>query len=95
MTIDERLEALTQTMELLAHMQLENEKQRSLDVAKTEESFRKLAEAQAKTEAAQAKTEKMVNRIGRYAMLIARDHETRLAALEAEDEDEDEDDSDE
>jgi len=80
LTIDERLEALTQTMELLAHMQIENEKQRSLDVAKTEESLRKLAEAQ-------AKTEKTVNRIGRYAMLIARDHETRLAALEYEDED--------
>ncbi len=75
MTIDQRLEALTQTMELLAHMQLENEKQRILDVAKTEDSFRKLAEAQ-------AKTEKTVNRIGRYAILIARDHETRLAALE-------------
>jgi len=80
LTIDERLEALTQTMELLAHMQIENEKQRNLDLAKTEESFRKLAEAQ-------AKTEKTVNRIGRYAMLIARDHETRLAALEYEDED--------
>jgi len=87
LTIDERLEALTQTMELLAHMRLENEKQRILDVAKTEESFRKLAEAQAKTEAGLAKTEKMVNRIGRYAMLIARDHETRLAALEYQDED--------
>jgi len=90
LTIDERLEALTQTMGLLAHMRLENEKQRILDVAKTEESFRRLAEAQ-------AKTEKTVNRLGRYAMLIARDHETRLAALEAEDGDghEDEDDSDE
>jgi len=87
LTIDERLEALTQTMELLAHMQIENEKQRNLDLAKTEESFRKLAEAQAKTEAALAKTEKTVNRIGRYAMLIARDHETRLAALEYEYED--------
>ncbi len=85
MTIDERLEALTQTMELLAHMQVENEKQRNLDLAKTEDSLRKLAEAQAKTEEAQAKTEKTVNRIGRYAMLIARDHEGRLAALEEED----------
>jgi hypothetical protein len=88
LTIDERLEALTQSVELMAHMQLENEKQRNLDLAKTVDSLRKLAEAQAKTEEAQAKTEKTVNRIGRYAMLIARDHETGLALEDEGDSDE-------
>jgi hypothetical protein len=75
LTIDERLEALTQTVELLGHMQVEGERQRALDLAKTEDALRRVAEAQ-------AKTEQTVNRMGRFAMVIARDHETRLAALE-------------
>jgi hypothetical protein len=41
----------------------------------TAEKIDKLAEAH-------AETEKTVNRLGRYAILIARDHETRLSALE-------------
>jgi len=70
LTIDERLEALTQTVELMAHMQLETEKKFGVAIATIAE--------------AQARTEKTVNRMGRYAMLIARDHESRLAALEDE-----------
>ncbi len=73
MTIDERLEALTQTVELLAHMQVETEK--GLGAANA--AIAAIAEIQ-------AKTERTVNRMGRYAMLIARDHEARLAALEDE-----------
>jgi len=82
LTIDERFEALKQTVELLAHMQVEGERQHALDLAKTEDALRRVAEAQAKTEEAHAKTERTVNRMGRFAMVIARDHETRLAALE-------------
>jgi hypothetical protein len=55
-------------VELMAHMHVAAEKQRTLDLARTEHSLRKLAEAQ-------ARTEKIANRRGRFAMLIARDHE--------------------
>jgi hypothetical protein len=68
MTIDERLEALAQTVELLGHMQIQ-----------TEKTVGALAEAH-------AETEKVVGRLGRYAILIARDHEARLSALEEGDE---------
>jgi hypothetical protein len=85
LTIDERLEALTQTVELLGHMQVEGERQRALDLAKTEDALRRVAEAQAKTEKTVERVGVMVRRMGRYAMLVARDHETRLAALEEKD----------
>jgi hypothetical protein len=75
-TIDERLEALTQTVELMAHMQIETEKKFGAAITAVSE--------------AQAKTERTVNRLGRYAMLIARDHEARLAALESDELDSDE-----
>jgi hypothetical protein len=58
-------------------------------IAAIEENMAKLAAAQTKTEEAlaalaesQAKTEKMVRGIGRYAMAIARDHESRIFQLE-------------
>jgi hypothetical protein len=72
MNIDERLEALTQTLELTTRMHIDFEKT-------TEKSIKALTEAH-------AETEKTVNRLGRYAILIARDHEARLAALENGDE---------
>lgn len=75
MTIDERLEALAQTVELMAHMQGQTEK----TVASLAGKIEKVAEAH-------AETEKIVSRLGRYAMLIARDYEARLSALEGGDE---------
>jgi hypothetical protein len=78
-TIDERLEALTHTVELLAGMQVESEK-----------LLQSLTKAQARTEKAQARTEKGLNLMRRYALQIALDHETRLSRLEEEEEDEDE-----
>lgn len=78
MTIDERLEALTQTMELLAlsHKSLIEAQTRTDATLNTlEGTLKTLAEAQ-------IKADQRVDRIGRYAILVARDHEARLAALE-------------
>jgi hypothetical protein len=75
MTIDDRLEALTQTVELLAQMHGQTETSMS-QIGKT---MNALAEAQ-------VETEKRLSRLGRYAILIARDHEARLSALENGDE---------
>jgi len=77
MTIDERLGALTQTVELMAHMQVETEKRLSAAIAA-------VSEAQAKTETTVNRMAETIRRMGRYAMVIARDHEGRLAALESE-----------
>ena len=74
MTIDERLEALAQTVELLGHMQIQTEK----NIGQIDKTMKALAEAH-------AETEKIVGRLGRYAILIARDHEARLSALEEDD----------
>lgn len=68
MTIDERLEALTQSLELLTH--------------ESHDHFSKLDAAMTKLAEEQAKTEKVLRAFGRYAMLIARDHEGRIATLE-------------
>jgi hypothetical protein len=72
LTIDERLEALTHTVELLAGMQIE-----------TEKKMQALAEAQTKTAEAAASSEKTIKKLGRFAMIIALDHESRIGALES------------
>ena len=58
MTIDERIEAIAQHVELLGRMQI-----------KTEEELQK--------------TNRGLNRLRKYALLIASDHEARIAGLEA------------
>jgi hypothetical protein len=63
-TIDERLDALTHTVELLAGMQIETEK---------------LVQNLIKT---QTKTEQGLNRLRKYAFVIAHDHEVRIQLLE-------------
>jgi hypothetical protein len=83
MTIDERLEALTQTVELMAHMHVETDKRLSAAIAS-------VSEAHAKTEKTVDRMAETIRRMGRYAMVIARDHEGRLAALESEEADLDE-----
>lgn len=68
MTSDQGLEALTQSVELMAHMQVETEKRLSIAIAG-------VAEAHAKTEKTVERVGVMVRRMDSYAMLIARDHE--------------------
>jgi ribosome-interacting GTPase 1 len=71
MTIDERLEVLAQTVELLVGMQKD-----------TNTHLSKLDEAIAQLKESQIKTEQMVRSMGRYAMLIAREHDLRISLLE-------------
>jgi hypothetical protein len=78
MTIDERLEALTQSLELMAGLHRETE----VSVGRLSDALAKIGENQAKLETSQAKTEKMLRGFGRFAMAIARDHEKRLFDLE-------------
>lgn len=75
MSIDERLGALTQTVELLGHMQIENEKR-----------LEKLSTVVETIAVAQVNMAETIRRMGRYAMVIARDHEARRSALEIDDE---------
>jgi chromosome condensin MukBEF ATPase and DNA-binding subunit MukB len=62
MTIDERLErlterheALTQSLELLSHMHQENERENEKRMARVDQVLSALAEAQVKTEEAMAR----------------------------------------
>jgi ABC-type transporter Mla subunit MlaD len=67
MTIDERLEALTQTVELIAHAQI-----------KTDERIEKLTEDVAKLTGLMAETDRFINRLAH----IAEAHEQRIEHLE-------------
>lgn len=74
MNIDERIEALTQSVELLAAMHKDNEKRMDL-----------LAAAMAKLGQNQAALETVTMQIGdgvNALMQVARDHEERLVVLE-------------
>jgi hypothetical protein len=64
MTIDERLEALTHSVELIAAMQL-----------KTEERLEALSHSVELIAAMQLKTEKGLSRLSKYVRIIARNHE--------------------
>jgi hypothetical protein len=81
-TIDDRIEALRQTVELLAHMHLDNEKAAAERDAEREKANaeREKANAQKFAVLAEATTQLMdtVNRIGRILEI----HENRLDQLE-------------
>jgi hypothetical protein len=65
MTIDERIEAIAQQVELLGGMQLKTEEHLQLAIEELQ------------------KTNRGLNRLRKYALLIASDHEARIAGLEA------------
>jgi hypothetical protein len=69
MTIDERLEALTQTVELIAHAQI-----------KSDERIEKLTVRMEKLTALMAETGGFINQLAR----IAESHEHRLERLEGQ-----------
>jgi hypothetical protein len=71
-TIDQRLEALTHSVELLAGM------------------HKDLLKAQVETEKSLTRMERGLNRMRRYALQIALDHEMRLSKLEEEEDEDDE-----
>jgi hypothetical protein len=81
-TIDDRIEALRQTVELLAHMHLDNEKAAAERDAEREKANaeREKANAQKFAVLAEATTQLMdtVNRIGRILEI----HDNRLDQLE-------------
>jgi hypothetical protein len=81
-TLDDRIEALRQTVELLAHMHLDNEKAAAERDAEREKANaeREKANAQKFAVLAEATTQLMdtVNRIGRILEI----HENRLDQLE-------------
>jgi hypothetical protein len=64
MTIDERIEAIAQQVELLGQMQLKTED----ELQRTNRGLNRML--------------KGLNRLRKYALLIASDHEARIAALE-------------
>jgi hypothetical protein len=66
-SIDERLEAVTHTLELVAQMQ-----------QRTESVVNSLAEAQAKTDRAMSRLERVMSRLAVFTI----DHEQRLQSLE-------------
>jgi hypothetical protein len=72
--IDERLEALTRSVELLASSHKDNEKRYEEKLVKTEERT--------------AKTDLQLKRLGKYIYTVAGlilDHDARLRTLEGED----------
>jgi hypothetical protein len=75
MTIDERLEALTHSVELMAGIQQDQAKETAANLSRLDRAMAELAKEQ-------AKTEKMLRGFGRYAMAIAHDHEKRIFDLE-------------
>jgi hypothetical protein len=71
MTIDERLEALTQRLELIAHMQQAEEKRAAERDAKTDQRIGRILDL----------VEKQAGNIDKLAA-IAHDHEQRIGRLE-------------
>ena len=71
MTIDERLEALTQRLELIAHMQQAEEKRAAERDAKTDQRIDRILDL----------VEKQAGNIDKLAA-IAHDHEQRIGRLE-------------
>ena len=90
MTIEERLEALTQTLELLGHLHQEGEHR----IARLEQAMTALAEAQVKTEGAFIVNEKRFSQVTRNFETvldsikrlenIAASHEQRLDGIESQ-----------
>ena len=85
MDIDQRLEALTHTVELLAGMQLKTEEAQ----LKTEEAQRRTEEAQRRTEEHLIRVDRQIDKMvqenratRRFFARIAADHELRLQAIE-------------
>ena len=72
MTIDERLEALTQSLELIAHMQQAEEKPAAERDAKTDQRISRILEM----------VEKQAGNIDKLAA-IAHDHQQRIERLES------------
>ena len=70
MSIDDRLEALTHSVELIAQMQ-----------PKVDERLEALTHSVELIAQMQLKTEKEIRQLGRYVRVIALDHEARLLAL--------------
>lgn len=75
MTIDERIEALTGRVEAIANS--------------VELMSQMMQDHEKKAEARMERTHREVQRLARYARIIALSHETRLEDLEGLDEDED------
>jgi hypothetical protein len=79
MNLDERIEALVQSVELLASMHKDNEKRYEEQLVKAEERM--------------AKTDQQIKRLGKYIHTVAGlvlDHDARLRTLEGEDSEADE-----
>ena len=72
MTIDERLEALTQSLELIAHMQQAEEKRAAERNAKTDQRISRILDV----------VEKQAGNIDKLAA-IAHDHQQRIERLES------------
>jgi enoyl-[acyl-carrier-protein] reductase (NADH) len=72
MTIDERLEALTQRLELIAHMQQAEEKRAAERDAKTDQRIGRILDV----------VEKQAGNIDKLAA-IAHDHQHRIERLES------------
>jgi len=78
MTIDERLEAVTQSLELIAHMQQAEEKRAAERDAKTDQRIRRILDL---VEMQTGNIEKQAGNIDKLAA-VARDHEQRIERLE-------------
>jgi hypothetical protein len=78
MTIDERLEAVTQSLELIAHMQQDEEKRAAERDAKTDQRIRRILDL---VETQTGNIEKQAGNIDKLAA-VARDHEQRIERLE-------------
>ena len=72
MTIEERLEALTQSLELIAHMQQAEEKRAAERDAKTDQRISRILDV----------VEKQAGNIDKLAA-IAHDHQQRIERLES------------
>ena len=72
-SIEERLEAITHTLELVAQMQQQNQRQSEQRLAKMEAIAKVRAEDQARTEKTLARTERVMASVA----LLVRDHRLR------------------
>ena len=86
MTVDERMDALTRTVEQIAGLQQKGEER----LVRIEERFEGLTQTVEVLGQMQTKTEKEIRKLGRYIRTIVLDHEARLLALEGEEEDREE-----
>lgn len=83
MNLDQRLEALTQSLELMAHMQRDNEQKHDAHVAETDERLNRLTETVKNISEIVRNISEVTADFNRSIAAVALDHAARLHRLES------------